>query len=145
MPKKETQRRKKKRKLQINLPPMFDDAVHAGFPSPASDYIDGHLDLNEYMIKRPSSTFFVKVAGDSMINASIQEGDVLVVDRSLEAVNKNIVLAIIDGEFTVKRLIKNGNTIELHPENSKHKIIRVTEDIDFEIWGVVTFIIHQAK
>jgi len=123
---------------------FFDESVQAGFPSPAEDYMDLDLNLNEYLVKHPSATFCVRAVGDSMQNAGIQSGDVMVVDRSLEAKNKSIVLAVIDGEFTVKRLQIKSKTIYLLPENDTFSPIEITEEMNFQIWGVVTHIIHKV-
>ena len=120
-------------------------SIPAGFPSPADDFVDKKLDLNELMISHPTATFFVKVEGESMIDAGIQSGDILVVDRSIEAQNGKIVIAIVDGEFTVKRLKIDEAGISLVPENTKHPTIQVSEESDFQIWGVVTYVIHQAR
>lgn len=119
--------------------------IPAGFPSPADDFVDKKLDLNELMITHPTATFFVKVEGESMVDAGIQSGDILVVDRSIEAQNGRIVIAVLDGEFTVKRLKIKNKEIFLAPENSKHPTIRVSAESDFQIWGVVTYVIHQAR
>lgn len=129
---------------QIKLP-IYEHKVPAGFPSPADDYIDKKLDLNEYLIKNPAATFFVKVSGTSMIDAGIYDGDILIVDRSIENVNNKIVVCTIDGEFTVKRICKKGKELTLIPENSKYNLIVVTEEMDFRIWGVVTYAIHTLK
>jgi DNA polymerase V len=123
--------------------PLFLSNVKAGFPSAADDYLDKKLDLNEFLIKHPSSTFFVKVKGDSMINAGIQSGDILIVDRSIEAKDKKVVVAIINGEFTVKRLKKSKDKIFLLAENPKYSPIEITSGMDFEIWGVVLHVIHS--
>ena len=122
---------------------MPGDGV-AGFPSPADDYIEGSLDLNHHLIKHPAATFFVRVSGESMINAGIYPGDILIVDRSLEAVDKKIVIAVLNGELTFKRLrIRCGNPV-LEPENDTYKPIEITPDMAFEIWGVVTNVIHKV-
>ena len=124
--------------------PFALSPICAGFPSPATDYIDKSLDLNEYIVKHPTSTFYVRSSGDSMIGAGIHNGDILVVDRSLKAVSGNIIIAILDGEFTVKRLsIKNENVF-LISENDLYPNISIHEGIDFEIWGVVTTVIHSV-
>jgi len=130
--------------LNIQLP-LFSSSVAAGFPSPAEDYIEGSLDLNEHLIKHPAATFFVKVSGDSMVGAGIFDGDLLVVDRALEAKNDSIVLAVVNGEFTVKRLRKIKNKITLLPENPKHRPIEITDGMDFTVWGVVAHVIHTLK
>ncbi|MFU8769701.1 MAG: LexA family protein [Desulfotignum sp.] len=128
---------------RISLP-LYMTAIEAGFPSPADDYIEGSLDLNQHLIRHPAATFFVRVSGDSMVNAGIFPGDILIVDRSLEAVDKKIVIAVVDGDLTVKRLrIRSGNPF-LEPENDRYPPIEVTPDMAFEIWGVVTSVIHKV-
>ena len=131
-----------KNKLRL---PLVTSKVQAGFPSPADDYIEKDLDLNELMIPHPAATFFVKVDGDSMLDAGIQSGDLLVVDRSLEATNGKIIVAIVNGEFTVKRLLIKGNSVFLAPENSKFSLIKIQPDTDFQIWGVVSYVIHKPR
>lgn len=125
--------------------PLFLSPIRAGFPSPADDFVEKKLDLNEFLIKNPPSTFFVKVEGDSMIEANIFSGDILIVDRSLDASDKKIVIASLMGEFTVKRIRILNNEIFLEAENPKYPSIKVTKEMDFEIFGVVTYIIHKAK
>lgn len=132
-------------KLTKTPRPLFLDAIPAGFPSPAEDIIDQSLDLNTYLIKHNSATFFLKVEGDSMKNAGIHSGDILIVDRALTHHINKIVVAIVDGEFTVKRYIKKGNQAYLYPENSNYSPLRITDLMDFTIWGVVTYVIHQTK
>lgn len=123
--------------------PIFMESVSAGFPSPADDYIDNKLDLNEFLIKNPSATFFVRVTGDSMVNAGIYSGDILVVDRSMEAKNGHVIIAVIDGELLVKRLRQTKKKIFLYPENSNFTPIEITSQMNFEVWGVVTNVIHS--
>ncbi len=130
-------------KSAIKELPLYSDLISAGFPSPAEDYIDKKLDLNEYLIKNRPATFLVKVNGNSMINSGIYDGDILVVDRSAEPANNKIVIGVIDGEFTVKRIIKKAKKLFLQPENENFKPIEITEDMDFKIWGIVTFAIHK--
>ena len=125
--------------------PLFMCGVSAGFPSPADDYIDRLLDLNEFLIKNPPATFFVKVAGDSMIGAGINDGDTLIVDRSIEAANGKIVIAVVNGELTVKRLVKSNNSYRLVAENPNYAALEINEESQFEIWGVVTSVIHQFE
>lgn len=125
--------------------PYYVSRISAGFPSPADDFIERRLDLNEYLVKKPAATFFVQVEGDSMVEANICSGDILVVDRSKDEKNGKIVVAMLDGEFTVKRFKKEGDRAYLVPENDKFKSIEIEESSDFEIWGIVTFVIHQAK
>ncbi len=122
--------------------PLFNSGVSAGFPSPAADYEEGKLDLNKFLVKNPAATFFVKVNGDSMIGAGIHPGDHLVVDRSLEPADKSVVIAVINGELTVKRIRIRKGKITLEPENENYSVQQITEGIDFEVWGVVTNVIH---
>ena len=124
--------------------PVFADAVQAGFPSPAGDYIEKRLDLNELIVKHPAATFFVRAQGDSMIDAGIHSGDVLVVDRSLEVANNKIVIAVIDGELTVKRYRVQKGKHYLIAENRRYKPIEIEPEADFRIWGVVTYVLHQT-
>lgn len=122
--------------------PVFLGRLPAGFPSPADDYLEGKLDLNRHLIKHPAATFFVRVSGDSMIEAGIHTGDLLVVDRSLEATDGNVIVAALDGELTVKRLSTRDKTIRLLPENHNYQPIEIQPHQSFEIWGVVTNVIH---
>ncbi|MCA6362282.1 MAG: translesion error-prone DNA polymerase V autoproteolytic subunit [Bacteroidetes bacterium] len=128
---------------RISLP-LFQTPVSAGFPSPADDYEEKKLDLNEYLVSRPSSTFFVKVSGQSMTGAGIHDGDLLIVDRSATVADKKIVIGVVNGEFTVKRIRKKGTQLFLEPENPAFKPIEITGDMDFTIWGVVTYVIHKV-
>lgn len=123
--------------------PLFSDKVAAGFPSPATDYKEGKLDLNEKLVRNPAATFFVRVSGDSMTGAGIHDGDLLVVDRSLEPRDKKVVIAVINGELTVKRIRIKNKKVTLLPENENYPNLEITEDMDFEIWGVVTNVIHK--
>lgn len=123
--------------------PLYSCSVRAGFPSPADDYIEDYLDLNEYLIKHPAATFFVRASGDSMVNASIKSGDILIVDRSIEPTHGKIVVAVVANELTVKRLyLKDGN-MKLIPENSTYPEILIKEEMEAVIWGVVTNVIHK--
>ena len=124
--------------------PLYASSVSAGFPSPADDYIETALDLNEHLIKHPAATFFVKVKGDSMIGAGINSGDILIVDRSLEAKNNKIVVAIVNGDFTVKRFVKRKDKVYLLAENPEYEPIEVKQGMDFEVWGVVMHVIHSV-
>jgi DNA polymerase V len=121
---------------------LFEAKVPAGFPSPAADYEEDKLDLNRYLIKNPAATFFVRVTGYSMMGAGIYSGDLLVVDRSLEPRDKSVVIAVIDGELTVKRIRIGKKKITLEPENENYSVQQITEDTDFQVWGVVTNVIH---
>lgn len=129
---------------QFSLP-LFSSTVRAGIPSPADDYVDKYLDLNTELTKHPQSTFLVVASGDSMINANIQSGDLLVVDKSIPATHGKIVIAAIAGELTVKRLMVSRDKIELAAENDQYAPLDVTEESSLVIWGVVTHIIHQAN
>jgi DNA polymerase V len=124
--------------------PLFTSGVSAGFPSPADDYIELKLDLNKYLIKHPSATFYVKVKGDSMKNAGINDEDILIVDRALEPRNNDIVVCVIDSEFTVKKIKKTKDSLYLLPENPEYKPIKVTESNSFQVWGVVSYVIHKT-
>jgi len=119
------------------------DKVASGFPSPAADYIERPLDLNEHLIEHQAATFFVRSTGDSMIGAGIHPGDLLIVDRAVIATNDSIVLAVVDGEFTVKRLRQTPEKLWLQPENENEPIIPIEEGMDFMVWGVVTNVIHS--
>jgi DNA polymerase V len=122
----------------------YYNSVLAGFPSPADDYMEEKLDLNRFLIKNPSSTFYVKVEGASMIGAGIYPKDVLIVDRSLTAKHNDIIIAFINGEFTVKRLSWQSDKVLLLPENPSYKPIDITGS-DCQIWGIVTYVIHNPK
>ena len=124
--------------------PLFVSRISAGFPSPAADYIDKKLDLNQYLIKHPAATFFVRVEGSSMVNAGIHDNDILIVDRALEPADSKIVIAVLNGEMTVKRIRKAGGKLYLMPENDAYGALEVSEDMEFQIWGVVTSVIHKV-
>lgn len=126
----------------IPQPLPFFEAVSAGFPSPAGDYLEESLDLNQFMVARPAATYFLRVRGDSMRDASIVDGDVVVVDRSVNAVNGKIVVAVIDGEFVVKRFRSRGDRVWLQPENPAFDVIELREGC--EIWGVVVGVIRKT-
>ena len=118
--------------------------VEAGFPSPADDYMEGSLDLNDHIIKHPSATYFVKASGDSMIGAGIFNGDLLIVDRSLEASSGKVVIAEVDGQLTVKRLLKlSDGVFSLQSENSSYPPRELQEGNEVVVWGVVTHVIHD--
>jgi len=123
--------------------PLFMVPVRAGFPSPAEDYIEPKLDLNSHLVKHPAATFFVKVAGDSMIDAGIHPGDILIVDRSLEPADKKVVIAVVDGDLTVKRIRMKDAKVFLAPENGNYAPIQLEGGMNVEIWGVVTNVIHR--
>ena len=122
--------------------PIFMATVPAGFPSPAADYEEGKLDLNRHLIKNPAATFFVRVAGDSMLKAGIHSGDLLVVDRSIEPRDRNVVIAVVNGELTVKRIRIRRNKLTLVAENDAYRSQEINDQTEFEVWGVVTNVIH---
>ena len=122
---------------------LFETAVPAGFPSPAGDYEEDKLDLNGHLVRNPAATFFVRVTGDSMIGAGIHHDDLLIVDRSLEPKDKSVVIAVLNGELTVKRIRMKHRKISLEPENHNYFTQEVTEGTEFEVWGVVTNVIHK--
>lgn len=124
--------------------PFIADGVSAGFPSPAADFMENSIDLNKELSENPLATFYIKVKGNSMIDAGINDKDVLVVDRSLEPQNNKIAICFIDGEFTVKRILLQKDCLYLMPENSNYSPIKVTEDNQLVIWGIVTYIIKKA-
>ena len=123
--------------------PLYGSAISAGFPSPADEYLEGKLDLNQYLIPHPLATFLVRVSGNSMIGAGIHEGDLLVVDRSLEPRDGKVVIAVINGELMVKRLRYHGKRPYLYAENPDYSPVAITEAMEFQIWGVVTTAIHN--
>lgn len=125
--------------------PFFTETISAGFPSPAEDHMDKELDLNELLIEHPAATFFVRVSGNSMEDIGIHDGDTLIVDRALAPSDGSVVIAVLNGELTVKRIRKTARSLRLVPENSNMEPIRVTPEMDFEIWGVVTNVIHSIK
>ncbi|HRW58763.1 MAG TPA: translesion error-prone DNA polymerase V autoproteolytic subunit [Chlamydiales bacterium] len=125
--------------------PHFLSPVQAGFPSPAENDIEKSIDLNEELISSPASTYFVKVRGNSMQDAHIFDGDILIVDRSILPSNNRIVIASVHQEFTVKRLKIINNQFYLVPENNEFKPLHIDQSDEFFIWGVVTYIIHKAK
>ena len=125
--------------------PMSNSFVEAGYPSPSEDFIELKLDLNKHLIKHPSATFYVRVKGNSMENANIFNGDLLIVDKALEAENNSIAICVIDGDFTVKRLKKSGDELFLIPENPNYKPIKITDANNFQVWGIVSFVIHKPE
>lgn len=124
--------------------PLYLSSVKAGFPSPADDYIDKSLDLNEFLIEHKEATFFLKVSGDSMKDASINSGDIIIVDRSKNFKENDIVVVAIDGELTVKRIIKIKNKWFLKPENTEFNLIPLNPEMDIRVWGKVTYVIHKV-
>lgn len=123
--------------------PLFADRVSCGFPNPCSTFSDHSIDLNKLCVRSPASTFFVRASGDSMRDKGILDGDLLIIDRSVSAVDGDIVLAVLDGEFTVKCL-QTKPCPALVPANPAYSTIYLTEEMDFQVWGVVTFALHQT-
>ncbi len=119
--------------------------IHAGFPSPADDYAEHGLSLDALVIQHPEATFYVRVSGDSMQDAGIHEGDILVVDRAVPAAHNAIIIALVQGEFTVKRLSLEDEQLTLIPANPRYHPIPITEDMDFQVWGVVTYCIRRIR
>ena len=132
------------KRMSLRLP-LVSASVEAGFPSPADDHLERGIDLNEELIRNPAATFLVRVKGDSMRDAGIHAGDVLIVDKSLTPTDRKIVVAMIDGNFTVKRFRKCGVQVFLEAENPDFPPIEVTEGQELSIFGVVSYIIHQAR
>ncbi len=125
--------------------PLFAEAVQAGFPSPADDYVDLQLDLNEYVDAGNPAVFYCRVAGNSMSGAGIFNGDIIVVNKSLEPRHDDVVVAVVNNELTVKRLYKRGNTIALHPENPLYPIIEFKTGMELKVWGVVTNVTRKLR
>ncbi len=123
--------------------PLYLCSVSAGFPSPADDYVEEQLNLHSYLVHNPAATFFLRAQGDSMLNAGIHDGDLLIVDRSLAAEHKRVVIVALDGELMVKRLIRRGRQVLLVPENPDYAEVDITEREHVHIWGVVSYVIHK--
>ncbi len=121
--------------------PYVEEGISAGFPSPADDFLDANIDLNTYLIKNPSTTFYGRVKGNSMVDAGIHDGDLLIIDKSLQPENNKIAVCFIDGEFTVKRIKMEKDIVWLVAENKAYKPIKVTKDNEFIIWGIVINVI----
>ena len=126
-------------------PQMAQSEIHAGFPSPATDYMTQAIDLNKELVKHPAATFYGRVVGDSMIDDGVEEGDILVIDKALEARDGDMAVCFVDGEFTLKRLKFHDDCLSLVPANPKYPVIQVTEGVDFMMWGVVTYIIKKVR
>lgn len=134
-------------KPEISVPleiPLAESGVHAGFPSPADDFLEGSLDLNSLVIRHPEATFFARVEGDSMKDEGIVEGDILVVDKSIEPYDGCLAVAFVDGEFTLKRVRMEPDKILLVPANPKYKVIEIFPDNEFSVWGVVRYVVKKV-
>ena len=127
------------------LPKMAQEGIHAGFPSPANDYMTQAIDLNRELVRHPAATFYGRVVGDSMIDAGVEEGDILVIDKSLDAQDGDMAVCFVDGEFTLKYLRMHDGGISLVPANEKYLVIEVGEGTDFKMWGVVTYVIKKVR
>ncbi|MCW8795709.1 MAG: translesion error-prone DNA polymerase V autoproteolytic subunit [Chlorobium sp.] len=125
--------------------PLASSEISAGFPSPAEDHLELKLDLNKELIRHPSATFYGRVKGYSMVDAGIDEGDILVIDKSLDPKEGDIAVCFLDGEFTVKRIGKQGGRMCLMPANEEFEPIPVTGENEFIVWGIVTYVIHKAR
>ena len=122
-----------------------DGGIHAGFPSPAQDYVESGIDLNHELIRHPASTFYGRAIGDSMIDAGICEGDLLVIDKSLEPQNGDMAVCFINGEFTLKFIEFAEGKLYLQPANKQYERIEITPDSQFQIWGIVTYTIKKRN
>ncbi len=125
--------------------PLAGSGISAGFPSPAEDFEEISLDLNKTLVKHPAATFYARVKGDSMTDAGIRDGDLLVIDKALDPKEGDIAVCFLDGEFTVKRIALNSDGIYLMPANSEFKPIRISEENEFQIWGIVAYVIHKTS
>lgn len=123
--------------------PFIETGVSAGFPSPAEDYLEQRIDLNRELIKNPGSTFYARINGNSMKNAGIYDGDIVVIDKSLTPRHDSLLVCFINGEFTLKKVRRIKNDLYLIPENPDFKPIKIDPESDFRLWGVVTFTIHK--
>ena len=123
--------------------PLYLAPVEAGFPSPAEDYLDRRLDLHQHLVRNEAATFFLRAHGESMLGAGIHDGDLLIVDRSIEPAHRKVVIAALDGELTVKRLLYREGRVFLAPENPQFEPIDITESEFVHIWGVVTYVVHK--
>jgi|TARA_B110000459_G_C16451000_1_gene420713 DNA polymerase V len=130
-------------RIRLKLP-LYDNGISAGFPSPADDFLDTSIDLNKELIKNKSTTFFARVKGSSMVGAGIDDGDLLIIDKSIKPKSNDIAVCFIDGDFTVKRIDITKDIIWLVAENKKYKPIKVTSDNDFTIWGIVINVIKYV-
>lgn len=132
--------------ISSSLPlPYADEGVRAGFPSPAQDYLEQAIDLNKEFIKHPASTFYGRVVGDSMRDEGIEEGDILIIDKSLELLDDDLAVCFIDGEFTVKRVRLEPDVAWLVPSNPNYPLIKVTKENEFIVWGIVTYTIKKNR
>jgi|SRR5690606_21681961 len=132
-----------KNEMDLSLPYVIN-GISAGFPSPALDFEDSRIDLNKELIRHPLATYYGRVKGMSLKNAGIEDGDIMVIDKSLPAANGKIAVCFLDGEFTAKRILIKDGTVVLMPENEAYKPIKVTEENEFVVWGIVTYVIKAV-
>lgn len=143
---------KQKQELEFFIPspentlalPFANAGISAGFPSPAMDFMESKIDINALLIKHPQATFYARVSGNSMVNAGIENNDILVIDRSLEAESGAIAVCFLDGEFTLKRLRITQGAVLLVPENEAYEPIAITKENQFQVWGIVTYVIKKV-
>lgn len=131
--------------ISRQLLPLYSHKVNAGFPSPADDYIENSIDLTSFLVSNPASTFLLRVQGDSMIGAGIYPSDIIIVDKSRTPRNRDAIVAVLNGEFTIKRLIKEKNRYFLQAENPDYKRIPLHKGSEFQIWGVITYVLHNPN
>lgn len=124
---------------------LVEQGISAGFPSPADDFKEVRISLDKELVRNEESTFYARVSGNSMENAGLSDGDLIVIDRSIEAQHNKIAVCFLDGEFTVKRIIKNGDKLYLKPENNEYKKIELNEENELVVWGIVTYVIKLVK
>lgn len=122
---------------------IFENSLPAGFPSPAADYLEGALNIHDFLVQHQAASFFFSVKGDSMIGAHICDGDKVLVDRSVQPKSGHVVVAILNNEYTIKRLFKGSATVELRPENAAYKPIQIKETDEMQVWGVVTGVVRK--
>lgn len=132
-------------RLMTEMPKMAQEGIHAGFPSPATDYMTQAIDLNKELVRHPAATFYGRVVGDSMIDAGVDEGDILVIDKALDAKDGDMTVCFVDGEFTLKYLRVKEEGIVLEPANKLYPSIEIKEGMDFIMWGVVTYVIKKIR
>jgi len=132
------------KKTQLKARPIVNEDISAGFPSPAEDFKEVRISLDQELVKNEEATFYARVRGNSMIDANIEDGDLLVIDRSIETRNGKIAVCMIDGEFTIKRLKVKKDCVYLMPENNNYKPIKVFEENELIIWGIVTYVIKKV-
>ncbi len=131
--------------MQLKLPKPYLPKIMAGFPSPAEDFTELSISLDQLLVKNPPATFMAYAEGESMINMGVHHGDIIIVDRSLSPRNEDIIVAVLEGEFLIKQFSNTGDKIRLIPHNSKYPIIYIKEDSDFQVWGVIVHSIRSYR